>query len=301
MITVKDQFCLKYDAVRRQFMPRAEDGAERPEQTRFVNEKLQGYLSVATPPRDKVIAYLVEIARVHAPAWTPAPELADPPNPDLIDLSYTGHFVAGGGGAAAMGPPPSVMAAHTAAGDVSVTFTDAALGMDLAGLDHSGREAANPDTPTACVIVTGVRPGTQAEASKQVMRGQAIKAVNHTPVIGGFSFNQTLQAIQAAGRPVSIVLGPPPPMAALGASPQMAQAPPGYAPRGEPQPGYGAPPPGFAVPALVTAVVADDPVAMFPAVPVSVPVVAAAPVAAAAPADFDDLEARFQALKTAGR
>ena len=305
---VKDQFCLKYDEVRRQFMPRAEDmqgpaAAERPEQTRYVNAKLQDYLSVATPPRDKIIAYLVEIARVHAPGWEPAPELADPTNPDLIDLSYTGHAQGGGGGGGAMGPPPPpppVMVGHTTAGDVSVTFTDALLGMDLAGMDHTGREAANPDMPTACVVVTGMRPGTQAEASGQVTRGLAIKAVNRTPIIGGYSFNQTIQCIQSAGRPVSIVLGPPPPMAA-------AQPPPGYAPRGEPAPGFGAPPgygapPGFgAVPAVVTAAAVADPLSMFPAVPVSVPLAAPAPApAVAAPADFDDLEARFQALKTAG-
>ena len=57
-------------------------------------------------------------------------------------------------------------------------------------------------------MVSGAQPGSQA-ASAGVTGGHALKAVQGRPVIG-LSFNQTVEAIRAAGRPVALVLGPAP-------------------------------------------------------------------------------------------
>ena len=301
---VKKQMALKYDVVRRQFYPR--EGETPPPQTTYVNSKLMDYLSVASPSREKVVAYLTEIAKVHAPGWEPSPEMVDDAPADaagnLIDFTGGGGGGGGGyggggggyggGGGGAIAAPP-VGSPALGPGDVTVTFTESTeLGMDLTGIDHTGREASNPDVPTLCVVVTGVRPGTQAERCGQVMRGHAIKAINGRSVLGGFTLNQTLGALTAAGRPVSFVIGPPPMVSAVGGGGGGGMAmpgppPPGYSAPGAPPPGFAAPPPGFggggAVPvAHVQPVPAQqDPMAMFPAVPTVV--VAAAPAPAPAP------------------
>ena len=129
-------------------------------------------------------------------------------------------------------------------------------------MDHTGHEASSADAPTAYIMVSGAQPGSQA-ASAGVTGGHALKAVQGRPVIG-LSFNQTVEAIRAAGRPVALVLGPAP----------------------------------MAVP-TVPAVEVN--IAAFPAVPghaPSAPVAKVEPAPAPAPAPaFDDLEARFNALK----
>ena len=103
-------------------------------------------------------------------------------------------------------------------------------------------------------------------------------------VLGGMSLNQTLQALTAAGRPVSLVMGPPPmsnPVGgganASGPPPGFAQVPPsvvgpppGYGAPGYPAPVAGGPPPGYGVPGYPAPGAAkglEDPMAMFPAVP----------------------------------
>jgi hypothetical protein len=292
---VKEQFALKYDVVRCQFFPR--EGETPPAQTTYVNTKLLQYLSVAAPSHEKVLAYLQEIARVHAPQWQPAAETVDPgAPPDAWD----------GGGLAAAAPPVVSAAsmsvlmptpAPTGAGDVTVTFTEAQLGLDLLGIDHTGREAAGPDVPTMCVAVGAVLPGSAAERTGQVMPGHAIKAINGRSVPEGLSLNQTLQALVAAGRPVSLVLGPPTMSNlvgggahALGPPPGFAQGPPsaggpppGYGAPGYPAPIAGGPPPGYGAPGYPAPGAAkglEDPMAMFPAVPaVAVAAPAVAPYA----------------------
>ena len=155
-------------------------------------------------------------------------------------------------------------------GDVTVTFTEAELGLELVGVDHTGHEASSADAPTAYIMVSGAQPGSQA-ASAGVTNGHALKAVQGRPVIG-LSFNQTVEAIRAAGRPVALVLGP--------------------APMAVPT-----------VPAVEVNLAAGQQVniAAFPAVPghaPSAPVAKVEPAPAPAPAPaFDDLEARFNALK----
>eukprot|EP01043_Picozoa_sp_COSAG02_P031624 COSAG02_NODE_2073_length_9931_cov_12.650020_4_plen_402_part_00 len=240
---VKDQFALRYDVVRRQFFPR--EGETAPQQTTYVNAKLLDYLSVATPSHEKVFAYLQEIARVHAPEWQPPAETIDPGAPP-------GAWDGSGAVAAAPPVPVPVLApapALGAAGDVTVTFTEASLGLDLLGIDHTGRQAAGPDVATMCVMIRSVKPGSPAQLTGQVMPGHAIKAINGRTVLGGFSLNQTLRALADAGRPVSLLVGPPPMSNPVGGgAPSAAGAPPGYGAPGYPAPAAVGPPPGFGAP-----------------------------------------------------
>ncbi len=289
---VKDQFALKYDVVRRQFFPR--EGETVPPQETYVNAKLLDYLSVATPSHEKVFAYLQEIARVHAPEWQPPAETIDPGAPP-------GAWDGSGVVAAAAPPPVPVLPpapAPAAAGDVTVTFTETSLGLDLLGVDHTGHEAAGPDTPTMCVVIRGVQPGSMADLTGQVMPGHAIKAINGRSVLGGFSLNQTYQALTSAGRPVSLLVGPPPMSNPVGGgAPSAVGPPPGYGASGYPAPAAGGPPPGFGAPGYPASAAGgpppgfgapgypapgpakglEDPIAKFPAVPA---VVVAAPAVA---------------------
>lgn len=151
---VKDQFAYKYEVVRAQFFPR--QGETPPEQITYVNPKLLQYLGVTTPPPEKVLAYLQEIGGAFAPDWQPSAGFIDPGASGAVPVPEPAP-------APSMparydprpGPPP--MAAPGPAGAVTVTFTEQALGLDLIGVDHSGREAASPDSPTMCVVVRGVR------------------------------------------------------------------------------------------------------------------------------------------------
>ena len=257
----KQQLMLKYPEVAFQFGPaRPEHKGQQPAQTTHVNAKLQEYLSVATPSRVKVVAYLQEIAAVHAPGWQPAPDMVDDPAPDLIQWQHIDRGQ----------PEPQPQPQPAPSGDVTITFTEAELGLELVGVDHTGHEASSADAPTAYIMVSGAQPGSQA-ASAGVTNGHALKAVQGRPVIG-LSFNQTVEAIRAAGRPVALVLGP--------------------APMAVPT-----------VPAVEVNLAAGQQVniAAFPAVPghaPSAPVAKVEPAPAPAPAPaFDDLEARFNALK----
>eukprot|EP01047_Picozoa_sp_COSAG01_P030821 COSAG01_NODE_2161_length_8268_cov_23.645122_8_plen_198_part_00 len=62
---VKMQFMLKWPVIRQQFDAASRlEGAEVPEQSRYVNEALLRYLTTATPPRKRVQDYLVEIGAI---------------------------------------------------------------------------------------------------------------------------------------------------------------------------------------------------------------------------------------------
>ena len=113
-----------------------------------------------------------------------------------------GDVEAGGGGAALGG---------AALDEVSVTFTDDALGMDLSPYDRNGVEMADAEAPMAYVLVKSVKPGGQAAASKKVVPGLAIQAVNDSAINAGITFKELVIDRIGAGRPVTIMFGPPPP------------------------------------------------------------------------------------------
>lgn len=183
----------------------------------------------------QVVAYLSEIASIFAPEWTPDPSLLEPEDSNLIDFPDTPLQYEPGYGAAAQSRP----------GDVTVTFRQETLGLVLRGVDATGGEvtsvplprfpviglalgefsggtctlrlrfprrnvsvcqAPTPETPCAYVMLTDVKPDSEAAGSPQVMKGMVLKAVQGRPV-QGLSFSRTLDTLRSAGRPVSILMG----------------------------------------------------------------------------------------------
>lgn len=323
LMECKRQFMLKWREVKFQFAPfnaaQHPPDTPQPNQANHVNQKLQDYLSCATPPRARVIKFLEEIAAVMAPEWTPDPAWAEPENPNLIDLDH-GYY----------SQPLQFEPGSTSPTTSTWVFHQEKLGLSLNGVGLEGGEAYSADAPCAYVMITDVKPTSEFAGKNQIMKGRAIYTVQGRSVMG-FSFNATAEAIRTAGRPVSLEIGPPPllntagipaqvtappvaPMAVVAAGP-----PPGYdaplpataAPAGPPgyhggaplqgvpvpqeskgsgpgTPAYGGPAPTSAAPAAFE----------FPDVPQHPPVMPiASPPAPAPEPEFDDLEARMRALR----
>jgi len=200
----KSQFMLKFKEVRTQFGTPLQ-GEPQPAETSYVNKKLIQYLNCATPERKLVLGYLTEIGSIYAPDWTPSAELEEPENPDLITFPDVPLQFEPGGAASVVvdGPPRGERDA------ITVTFFQELLGLELRGIDPSGAECQNPDAPCAYVMVSNVRPQSEASTLPLVTRGQVLIAIQGHGV-QGLSFNQTTAAIREAGRPVSFLLSAPP-------------------------------------------------------------------------------------------
>jgi hypothetical protein len=100
--------------------------------------------------------------------------------------------------------PPSVPASAGAAQAVQeLTFTEPSLGLDLAAIDTHGH-AVPHDALAASVIVTGVRPGSQAAGlSCDWLPGATLVELNGEPV-AGLTFNELVANVRAKGRPLKL-------------------------------------------------------------------------------------------------
>eukprot|EP01048_Picozoa_sp_COSAG05_P018188 COSAG05_NODE_2616_length_2833_cov_4.197135_1_plen_867_part_01 len=93
--------------------------------------------------------------------------------------------------------------------DVRLTFDEESMGLLLSGIDYDGREASTPDSRCAYVLVSGVREGSPAAKLPPCRPGLAVKAIQGRSVYG-LTFNETADVLRSVGRPVVILLGPPP-------------------------------------------------------------------------------------------
>jgi hypothetical protein len=124
--------------------------------------------------------------------------------------------------------------ASTMIGDTTLVFHDKELGIGVQGvgddnkvvqlaLDSSGK----PNARIAYLAVTGAAEGSEAaNLVRPHMIGSAIKMVNGVVAFcGGLTFNETVNMINEASRPVSLVLGPAAPIAAWLAAVSSARPP----------------------------------------------------------------------------
>lgn len=94
-------------------------------------------------------------------------------------------------------------------GDVELCFEEERIGLVLTGIDRYGNESDHPDAPCAYVEVSGVAPDSPAAAHPALRRGHMLKSIQGENVVG-LSFNTTVDALVAASRPLTIIVGCPP-------------------------------------------------------------------------------------------
>ena len=108
-------------------------------------------------------------------------------------------------------PPAMPRESVSPATDIQLTLGEQSTGLLLSGVDCDGREATTPDSQCAFVIVSGVRPRSQAAEMSRAcgpLVGLPLKSIQGQSVYG-LTVNETADILSSAGRPVTILFGPP--------------------------------------------------------------------------------------------